>query len=393
MASASPTPSSTTSSSSVFKYDQHGSSLGTTVSTAPTVIASKLNSNNSNFDSVNETAVPNITVPLSSSNVFSSSTGPSEDVASYSKNNINTSNPSERINPFDKNNKVSDVRTPEIGSSEPVPIPETISTVEVDTTSVVSTGASSLDDLTKNRFEKYQGVQNQTTGRYVPTIPAADLEESVNTKAAIEPLPSATTYSIEKEPLTSVYSRTTSSDTTYGTATTTTTVDSAAPFKRSDAAKYSFGSAQYALSTDSVSDADIIFGDTDVIADTRSNSKSGSYSSFDRSYSTTSTGQKRSFGRDSFTTSMDVPDSIYTSKRDTTYNRSLSVTSDKDGDFSNDPRVSTSYRIYEGIQNAGFQDFDSPVKTTAPSATVTSTTSSSSSYRNVVADEDDYDLK
>lgn len=94
---------------------------------------------------------------------------------------------------------------------------------------------------------------------------------------------------------------------------------------------------------------------------------------------------------------MDASDSIYATRREvSSYNRSLSVSSETDGDFANDPRVNTSYRIYEGIQNAAFQDFDSPVKTTAPSASTTSDVYSkySSSYTNQAAtDDDEYDLK
>lgn len=117
-------------------------------------------------------------------------------------------------------------------------------------------------------------------------------------------------------------------------------------------------------------------------------------------------------GRNSLqATSIDV-DSIYQTKRDASiYSRSLSVSSDVNGDFASDPRVNTSYRIYEGIQNAAFQDFDSPVKTATTTTAVASSTnvpatsihttntytsfSAPRSVRNysLDGDPDDYDLK
>lgn len=149
-----------------------------------------------------------------------------------------------------------------------------------------------------------------------------------------------------------IYTRTFSNDVAKIDDVPTTT--STTSERRTDAAKYSFGSGSYARSSDSASDADVIFGSNENRA------------SFERSVSTTSTtSQKnRNFGRDSFAASVDVSDTIYASHREPSqYNRSLSVASDKDGDFTNDPRVNASYRIYEGIQNAGFTDYDSPVKT------------------------------
>lgn len=231
----------------------------------------------------------------------------------------------------------------------------TISSVPINT-NVTST----LDDLTKNRFDKYQGSQSS--------------------------------YSTEtSKPISSTIGITSSTSSIASSGIDSTKTDDSCVSKKSEvvdstksdpsrsvAAKYAFGRGQY--STGSMSDSEIIFGSTDVPDENFYNTK-------------------RSFGRNSFTTSVDGNDSadtIYASKREsTTYNRSLSVSSDVNGDFANDPRVNTTYRIYEGIQNAAFQDFDSPVKTSTSTIPTTSDTSNTyTSYSNkIYSDDDDYDLK
>lgn len=132
-----------------------------------------------------------------------------------------------------------------------------------------------------------------------------------------------------------------------------------------------------------MSDSEIIFGSTDQ-------PESDSYS-------------KRSQYGHGTSSTVDASNSIYDTGRSlSSFNRSLSVSSDTNGDFANDPRVNTSYRIYEGIQNAAFQDFDSPVKTnpsqsSAATASSSETTASfSSTYvsgSKIFNDDDDYDLK
>lgn len=130
-----------------------------------------------------------------------------------------------------------------------------------------------------------------------------------------------------------------------------------------------------------MSDSEIIFGSTDI-PDRDSYSKRSQY------------------GHGASST-VDASNSIYETGRNiSSFNRSLSVSSDTNGDFANDPRVNTSYRIYEGIQNAGFQDFDSPVKATpslSSAATASSSdTAASSTYisgSKIFNDDDDYDLK
>lgn len=329
---ASETPSSvtsTTSSSSVFKYDTQGS--GSKESSEIKVISTFSNPRQHSNDTV---ATSKATAPLSSSNVYASSTGSTEDTTSYSNTTYNASNPSERINPFDKNNKTQDIR---------------VDGVSVNQTSSANVSVEkNLDNLTKNRFEKYQGIQNQTTGRYVTSSDVIDESKKSSTVTNITSNPS---YMLEDRQL-SNERISTKVEANLSTTTTTTTTTSTNVSKLSDAAKYSFGSASSYSRSSSVSDADIIFGDI-------AGNKGSNHSSFERAYSTASTpAQKRSHGG---------------------YNRSLSVSSEKDGDFSHDPRVNTSYRVYEGIQNAGFTDFESPVKTATPPATG--------------ADDDEYDLK
>lgn len=124
-----------------------------------------------------------------------------------------------------------------------------------------------------------------------------------------------------------------------------------------------------------MSDSEIIFGSTDI-PDTHS--------------------RRSQFGTNASST-IDASNSIYETGRNlSSYNRSLSVSSDTNGDFANDPRVNTSYRIYEGINNAAFQDYDSPVKTSTSSAATETATTFSSSYisgSKLFNDDDDYDLK
>lgn len=99
------------------------------------------------------------------------------------------------------------------------------------------------------------------------------------------------------------------------------------------------------------SDADIIFG----------NSKpSDPYPAYSRysSYNKSST---------SFSTSMSTEsESIYANKRtENTFNTSLSVSSDKDADFSTDPTVLAS-RNSQGISNNAFSDFETPKSSDSP---------------------------
>lgn len=104
--------------------------------------------------------------------------------------------------------------------------------------------------------------------------------------------------------------------------------------------------------------------------------------------------KRTQFGQNSANT-VDASNSIYESSRSLeSFIRSLSVSSDANADVANDPRVNTSYRIYEGIQNAAFQDFDSPVKTaTASTENATNFSSTYVSGSKIFEDDDDDDLK
>lgn len=99
-----------------------------------------------------------------------------------------------------------------------------------------------------------------------------------------------------------------------------------------------------------LSDADIIFG-----------SKPEPYTS---SFKFENYSRNRS--NSSFTSTSTDSDYVYGSRdarKDNPFNKSLSVSSDKDGDFTHDPSVLDS-RAYQGISNDAFSDYDSP-KTTA----------------------------
>lgn len=104
-----------------------------------------------------------------------------------------------------------------------------------------------------------------------------------------------------------------------------------------------------------LSDADIIFGGKPDL--TSASFKADKYS--------------RTRSNSSFTGSTTGDsDYIYAPRetfRNNSFQKSLSVSSDKDGDFSNDPQVMASRQQFQGISNDAFSDFDSPKS--HPSAT------------------------
>ncbi|XP_055297038.1 uncharacterized protein LOC129565824 [Sitodiplosis mosellana] len=295
--------------------------------------------------------------------------GPTQVSASYSKFQTSTLNPSERINPFDKNKQVSAIASAvETTASKPIESSVTPSSYSS------SASGSTLDDLTKSRFDKYQGVPSQSASHYGITTTSSDLYSSDSVKSTTSVLGSSisTTSSsyITGSDLTKSEYSVTSSDCSKKQPDTTKskTVSSS---QRANAAKYAFETSKY--STGSMSDSEIIFGSNDV-PDLLS--------------------KRTQFGSNSSNT-VDASNSIYESGRNvSSFNRSLSVSSDNAGDFANDPRVNTSYRIYEGINNAAFQDYDSPVKTSTSSTSDTANFSSSYiSGSKLFDDDDDYDLK
>lgn len=117
-----------------------------------------------------------------------------------------------------------------------------------------------------------------------------------------------------------------------------------------------------------LSDADIVFG-----------SKPEPYTS---SFKVENYSRNRS--NSSFTSTSTDSGYVYGNRgalKDNPFQKSLSVSSDKDGDFAHDPSVLAS-RAYQGINNDAFSDFDSP----KPSASATKPWSNND-------DDDDFDLK
>lgn len=100
-----------------------------------------------------------------------------------------------------------------------------------------------------------------------------------------------------------------------------------------------------------MSDADIVFGAKPTV----------DYSSYKYSSGTSgASGYGRNRSNSSFTSSTTDSDYIYgsrESRRDNSFQKSLSVSSDKDGDFTHDPEVLSSR---SGIANDAFLDYDSP---------------------------------
>jgi hypothetical protein len=113
-----------------------------------------------------------------------------------------------------------------------------------------------------------------------------------------------------------------------------------------------------------LSDADIVFGEI--------KKASAAAAAATQSYA-------RNRSNSSFTSTSTDSDYIYgtrNSRRENSFQKSLSVSSDKDGDFSHDPTILSTR---SGVCNDAFSDFDSPNK---PSA--------KKSWSNI---DDEYDLK
>lgn len=121
---------------------------------------------------------------------------------------------------------------------------------------------------------------------------------------------------------------------------------------------------------------------------------------------------KRYSREGNYNASIDTSDSVFSGnesgKRDTyTTNRSMSVSSAKDVDYIYQPghsghtstmvapasasNVTASYRVYEGIQNAAFSDFDSP--SSMSSVTSASGNNATPNTKKKSIFEDEYDLK
>lgn len=309
--------------------------------------------------------------------------------------------PNERINPFDKNGK-SLTSTPPSASTTPASSyrSESSSTsgsprysgtdAKVSTvldssgikstalTSSIVTGPSekSLDDLIKDRFQKQQGLRDQTTGRYVPPQEKFDPKPTPT-------VASSTEFSSYKytAPATSISS--TASILTAGTIPKSTIPDYKSEV--TDSTSTPSVSTQSSFSrNNSQSDVDIIFGgkkDADIFKSYTSNAgRYGRNSDADVIFGGTSKASK--FGStESMGSSVESRDSsIYAKREDKpVFAKSMSVAADN-------RRPAPTYKIYEGIQNQAFTDYESPSKSGVSSTTTTK------SYWNP-GTEDEYDLK
>lgn len=328
---------------------------------------------------------------MSSSSATATATTSDDLISSYRiPETTYTAASNERINPFDKNNKNIEKTTAiSYGSSS------VISAAAPPATTTTTTTAKLIEDTTKGLYDAYKSstigsapipialTTSATSSYYSSTISVAPSTEAGKDKKY------TSSYSTEKD---------------HSSISSPTVLPDSASSKRSDASKYSFGSNQY-RSSGSMSDADIIFGE-EFGGAVRTDS-------FDKSRPTPALGSstKNKYSRDgsNFNTSVDSSDSIFGAsdiKRDTYYtNRSMSVSSAKDVDYIYQPSDSatatttSTYRVYEGIQNAAFSDFDSPSR-----SSVSSTTSAAAGGTNTAilsniknrptyAEEDDYDLK
>lgn len=317
--------------------------------------------------------------------------------------------PNERINPFDKNGK-SLTSTPPSASTTPASSyrSESSSTsgsprysgtdAKVSTvldssgikstalTNSVVTGPSekSLDDLIKDRFQKQQGLRDQTTGRYVPP------QETVEPKPTVAPSTEFSSYKYTP-PATSIPSTgaipSTASVYAAGTIPKSTIPDYKSEV--TDSTSTPSVSTQSSFSrTNSQSDVDIIFGgkkDADIFKSYTSNAgRYGRNSDADVIFGGTSKSGK--FGSsESMGSSVESRDSSIYAKRDDkpVFAKSMSVAADNRR--SQPPaKPAPTYKIYEGIQNQAFTDYESPSKS--------GTSSTTKSYWNPGTD-DEYDLK
>lgn len=245
--------------------------------------------------------------------------------------------PNERINPFDKNNPVS--------SNSSI------------SSNVTITGTSSYEP--RNYTSSLYKPSTNTTSTDVSTTDTFKPTAELNRKPEIEKK-TVVKQSLSKHPeyRRDIRSNSITTNTEYSaTKYNSKNVSSASLSSQDDPAnisRYSIDTdsdykSKFTRSSGSLSDAELIFGDIPKPKKTDSYSF-GSSTESDSIFASGSATGKQNFAK------------------------SISVTSEKDGDFSHDPRVA-SYKIYDGIQNHAFQDYESPVK------------------NNSQAKDDDYDLK
>lgn len=249
----------------------------------------------------------------------------------------------ERVNPFDKNTTSFDNKPTGIYSNM--------------TTNVASTTSSSISAVTAGKYETNTTKDDTKTlddsSRYA--LP----QESVVPTKIPDTGSGSFDYSYKPTPATVYPTKTVSID-----KPDTKNSDADMIFNSKPANEFKKPEFKRELS-----DADIIFGGTKVEEPPMYGAKRfGDYNKGNVSFS-----QSNDYSADT--------DYIFGNKKDHSFNKSLSVSSDKDGDFSHDPTVMSS-RTYQGVQNDAFSDLDTPGKSA----------SSAKSWSNNDTD-DDYDLK
>ncbi|GAB0090592.1 hypothetical protein DMENIID0001_053300 [Sergentomyia squamirostris] len=277
-----------------------------------------------------------------SSNVSSYSTNPS---VSPSRNitaeaHEDTRRPSsERINPFDKLNTSA---TSTKGSN----IYQYSAATKTDPP---KDDEKTLDDIIKDRFNKQQGVRDENTGRYIPPVVSE---------------PSTTTV-IPSKPVDTV------SDilNKYKTPTTTTT--------RAEAIKKRDSLPAFSRSESVRSDTEVIFG-----------TSKPDFTQFSGRYSRSgSTDAEIIFGE---TSARNISKYSYSSRDSQSSTESDNIFTRREDSKSTDRDFATT-KAYEGIQNAAFQDFDSPAANTSGSASNTTSSLATAKWSSNL--DDDYDLK
>lgn len=235
----------------------------------------------------------------------------------------------DRINPFDKN-------------------PNAAGGVFAETSSVaVTAGAeavkeesgTTLDDLIKTRFTKTQGILDEITGKYKPSLADTKMEQQ-----SFEEMKNELFRRDEKK-----------KPVLEPKKSDTDSVFSSSPSPRQPAdinSQSAYGKFSRTLS----SDAEIIFGGTGSTSGSNT-APAGHVARPKYNYSIESQSSYSSSDTDNIFARKD-------DNRSMSFTKSLSVSSTDDRDFSTDPRV---IKPFEGIQNAAFQDFE-PVVGPRPNA-------------------------
>lgn len=215
-----------------------------------------------------------------------------------------------------------------------------------------------VNPFDKNKAPTYD---NKTSGIYSSlssnTTPAVVKEEKPVERVAVAPAPEPLV-----QPAATTFSSTSGFDYSYRPPPLTTYTSKDTVEKQdSKASEVSVAPPRHKFER-KLSDADIVFGSKPEPYTSTFKVENYSRNRSNSSFTSTSTDSEYMYGGSN-------------ARKDNPFQKSLSVSSEKDGDFASDPTV----RTYTGIQNDAFTDYDTP-----------KTTTGNKSWSN---NDDDFDLK